>query len=86
MPLARDDSPNGEDFRELQEAIRQLAKVSANCKRRFAKRRKAPDVVALIFAVRTNAASDRWMNSLHPISCDPSRYKYDYIIEEDYGF
>ena len=22
----------------------------------------------------------------HPISCDPSRYKYDYIIEEDYGF
>ena len=51
--------------------VRRPTVISCNLQEMFVDLRKAQTLEEIQF---------------HPISCDPSRYKYDYIIEEDYGF
>gem|GEM_PF-2247077 len=69
----------------LQEMFVHLRKVSCNLREMFVHLRKVSCNLREMF-VDLRKAQTLEEIQFHPISCDPSRYKYDYIIEEDYGF
>ena len=71
LQLAGDVRTPTEGLLQLAGDVRRPTVIPCNLREMFVDLRKAQTLEEIQF---------------HPISCDPSRYKYDYIIEEDYGF